>query len=300
MTAFKQRDNELKLHNELWTKITTKPIDTLLYDRTRVTIPAYTLQIYAGFPEYATGRLMSDLRHAEIPTVLQNNKKRHLSTRDSLRMATIFEDEAIRDTLGEYHPMFYRVFGRNGRENLIAYLADFNNRSETGMVEGVNQKLLTRQIGWRLPQGDVDIGVTTIAPEGVVPTLPRKHLEKIIGADGLKRLGALRGKEIYEAAGDIVDVRNALGYPQLTMRHGDAPHVPHYSHITTPKQDNEESVSDRWAPPQFHTGRLCFLVDMHTQRDYERPNPRTSFQLVRTAGVTAKIQRDDQTIEILL
>ena len=300
MTTFKQMDKTLKLHDELWTNIKIQPIDTTLYDGARVTIPAYTLQVYAGFPEYATGRLVSDLRHAEIPTVLQSSRKQRLGARSSLRMATVFEDEAIRDTRGEYHPMFYRVFGRNGRENLIAYLADFNNRSETGTVEGINQKLTTRRIGWRLPQGDINIGVTTIAPEGVVPTLPRKYLEKMIGVVGLKQLGALRGKEIYEAAEDIVDVRNALGYPQLTMRHGDAPHIPHYSHITTPKQDYEESVSDRWAPPQFHTGRLCFLVDLHTQRNYEYPNPRTSFQLVRSAGVTAKVQRGDQTIEILL
>jgi hypothetical protein len=137
----------------------------------------------------------------------------------NFRYLTLFEDEAARRQLGKDHAVFDENFERNGQPWRWGYILDFNRPCKEGMVDGVNQKLVTRIIGYRLPSGDEELGVTTIAPSGMVPLLSRAALEKMVGASGLKKLEELRGKEIHEKGDEVVDVKNALGYPQFTLDH---------------------------------------------------------------------------------
>ncbi|MBI3190854.1 hypothetical protein HYZ41_04075, partial [archaeon] len=217
----------------------------------------------------------------------------------AFRYPTLFEDEAVRDHLGKDHAIFDENFQRNRMPWRWGYVADFTGTYGNG-EEGINQRLVTRKLFYRLPDGDAEIGVTTIAPSGMVPLLTREQIEKMIGADGLKKLEKLRGKEIYEKDNEIVDVRNALGYPQLTLGHDQTDEnknlVEHSHHFYTPDQNSNETVGIRDARWDHRGGRGCFRVSLDAGPGGSLSDG--SFPLVRGDAVKAKVMRPSYTFKI--
>jgi hypothetical protein len=120
----------------------------------------------------------------------------------------------------------------------------------------------------------------------MVPLLSRAALEKMIGASGLKKLEELRGKEIHEKGDEVVDVKNALGYPQFTLDHDyreGGEFIRHSHHLYTPGQDDGDSVGTRYADWHHHGELRCFHVSLGYDPDYSSPNG--SFSLVRGGSV---------------
>jgi hypothetical protein len=116
----------------------------------------------------------------------------------------------------------------------------------------------------------------------MVPLLSRAALEKMIGASGLKKLEELRGKEIHEKGDEVVDVKNALGYPQFTLDHDyreGGEFIRHSHHLYTPGQDDGDSVGTRYADWHHHGELGCF--DGDRGRDPDDSYPDRSFSLVR-------------------
>ncbi|MBI4174805.1 MAG: hypothetical protein HY517_04110 [Candidatus Aenigmarchaeota archaeon] len=237
-----------------WIAAGVPEVDAKLGD-THVYFPAHNVEIASRYPVFEDGTLVADVTQAQAAQFLRDYNQGG---------PALFEDEAIRDRLGRDHAAFDENFQRKGMPWRYGYILDFSKPYGNG-AEGIDQKLVTRVIGYRLKDGDVELGVTTIAPSGMVPTLGREKLEAMIGTEGLTRLEKLRGKEIYEKGEQVVNVRNALGYPQLTFDH-EAGHgrklVPHSHHVYTPSQDEPERVGLRdagWIRRGVHG---CFLVTL--------------------------------------
>ena|SRR3989338_3375061 len=245
-----------------WLSISVPEVDAKLYDGGHVNFPAHSIAIAPRYPTFEDGTLVSDMMHANTAQFLRDYNK---SNGTDFGGPALFEDEAIRDQLGKGHAAFDENFQRNAPWRW-GYVLDFNKPYGSG-ADGINgQELVTRVIGYRLKDGDIELGVTTIAPSGMVPLLSRTDMERRIGAEGLKLLEKLRGKEIYEKGDEVVDVRNALGYPQFTLGH-DAKEgrklVEHSHHVYTPGQDEPERVGIRDAGWNHRLdGLRCFGVDL--------------------------------------
>lgn len=263
-----------------WLSVDVPEVDTKLYDGAHIYFPQHTVKIAPRYPTFKDGGLAADMTQSGTAQFLRDYSEGG---------PVLFEDEAARDQLGKRHVIFDENFMRNNSPWRWGYILDFNKPYGNG-AKGIGQMLVTRVIGYRLRDGDVELGVVTIAPSGIVPTLSRKKLEKRIGAEGLKLLAKLRGKDIYEKGDEIVDVRNALGYPQFTMGHdaGDEDGlVPHSHYVYTPGQNEPERVSVRDAALNHLDVLRCFDVALDAFAD--RSNPFRSVPLVRGGIFGAKL-----------
>lgn len=273
-----------------WAEVKVPAINARLNDGSRISIPQHLLQVSIRYPVFEDGKLVALLTQNGVAKFLRRYNE---SNKTSFRYPTLFEDEAMRDQLGKDHTAFDENFRRNGKPWGWGYVADFT-KPYGKQEEGISgQGLVTRLVGYRLPSGDFEVGVVTIAPSGMVPTLSRKKLEKIIKAKGLKALEKRRGKEIYEKGDKVVDVRNPLGYPQFTLEHDAKDEkgmlYPHSHHIYTPLQDSGEAAGSRDAHRFHHVNRMCFLVNLYVYP--EDLSPDRSFPLVRESGVEAECVR---------
>src|SRR3989338_1392847 len=284
-------DRRLALPAEAeWLGVNVPEVDAKLYDGSHVYFPQHKITVAPRCPTFESGELVAEVTQEQAAQFLRDYNG---ANGMALGGPMLFEDEAIRGQLGKNHDAFNENFNRNGAPWRYGYILDFNKPYGNG-AEGIGQQLVTRVIGYRLHDGDVEIGVSTIAPSGMVPTLSRTELEKRINAEGLKRLEKLRGKEIYEKGPEVVDLRNALDYPQLTLDHDARDEkgalLPHSHHFYTPGQSEPESVGIRYAGWSHHRGDLrCFGVSLDAYADDSYSDG--SFPLVRggifNATVTA-------------
>ncbi|MBI2232454.1 MAG: hypothetical protein HYU56_00910 [Candidatus Aenigmarchaeota archaeon] len=279
-----------------WAEISIAEIDAKLRDGSRLSMPSYTLQIATSYPTSEDGELVSNVTQAQAAAFLREYNKANYST---FRYPMLYEDESVRDKLGKEHSIFGENFGRNGKTKRLGYVADFT-KPYGKAVEGINHhEVVQRLIGWRLPKGDVEVGATTIAPTGMVPSFSRTQIEKRIGAQGLKRLEQLRGKEIYEKGDEIVDVRNALGYPQFTLNHDakdESDLIPHSYHVYTPDQNIGETVGVRAADWYRHDGLRCFSVILYVEPGDSHQY--RSFPLVRGGNLDVSVTRPSYKIRL--
>ncbi|HLC77191.1 MAG TPA: hypothetical protein VJH04_03220 [archaeon] len=245
-----------------WLKIRVPRTYQRLCNGSEFAVPkAYTFEVAADYPLDETGNVFSGLKHAEVPEFLREYNE---ANNTDFECPTLLQDEAIRDQVARHHSIFDRNFERKNMPYAPGYLADLN-RPYGREQEGIGQILVTREIMYRLSTGDVIVGATTIAPSGMVPRLSRIQWEKMIRAKGLKKLEKLRGRDIYEQGSQIVDVRNALGYPQVTLDHNATDNsglIPHSHHVYIPGQSEPERVGLRgtyW----HHGDHRCFGVNLH-------------------------------------
>lgn len=278
-----------------WVEVKIPEVDARLYDNSHIYVPEHTIQVASHYPTYEDSKLVADMKQSDVAKFLNKYNK---ANNCAFKYPTLFEDEAIRK-LGKDHDIFDENFERNGMPWRWGYVADFT-RPYGNEEEGINQRLVTRKLFYRLPDGDIEVGVTTIAPSGMVPLLTREQIEKMIGTDGLKKLEKLRGIEIYEKDSEIVDVKNALGYPQLTLDHNQKDEnknlVEHSHHIYAPDQNSNETVGFRGADLFRHDDRRCFYV--HLSDSPARSLSDRSFPLVRGDAVEAKVMRSSYTFKI--
>ena len=286
--------NKLALPNE-WIKARIPKLDARLYDGSRVYVPAHDVEVALRYPTYENGMRISNVTQAQMAQFL---KDYNASNNTDFSTFALFEDEAVREQLGKDHALFDENFKRNGQPWKWGYVADFTRPYGNG-EEGINGQQLVRRIAyWRLPGEDVELGVVTIAPDGIVPTLSRKQLEEMIGKVGLKKLEKLRGKEIYEKRDEVVNVKNPLGYPQLTLGHearDEGGLIPHNHHNYRPEQNYGETVGVRGADWDLD-GQGCFSVDLGVRPAVSDPGG--SFPLVREEKVIAKIKRSPKEISV--
>jgi len=274
-----------------WAEVNIGARDFMTLDGNRISIPDYKISVATRYPTYEDGSRVAGMTQAQVAAFLRDYNR---ANGTKFRYPTLFEDEAMRDQLGVNHPMFDENFKRNGMPWRCGYVADFTRPCSDKHVEGVNgQMLVTRLVGYRLPEGEQILGVVTIAPSGMVPKLSRKWLEKMVKAEGLNRLAELRGREICEKGNEVVDVRNALGYPQLTLRHDergeDGAVLRHRYHVYTFGQNDGETVGVRNADWSRHDGLGCFSVSLLF--DPSDSHPAGSFSPVRGGGVEAEVTR---------
>ncbi len=241
-----------------WLSVSVPKVDAELYDGSHVYFPEHTILVAPRYPVYEDGGLVAGVTQEQAAQFFRDYNQ---ANNTEFGGPVLFEDEAIRG-LGKEHSIFNENFNRNGMPWRYGYFLDFNRPYGNG-AEGIGQQLVTRVIGYRLHGGDVELGVTTIAPSGMVPALSKAELEKMIKAEGLKRLEKLRGKEIYGQGDEMVDVRNALGYPQFTLGHDardkQGTLLPHSHHVYTPGQSEPERVGFRGAD-WLHGARRCFAA----------------------------------------
>jgi len=277
---------------EGWIEINVPVVDAKFLDGAKLYAPSHTIHVATRYPTFEDGSLVANKTQAQVAEFL---KEYNEANKTDFRYPTLAEDEAMRDQLGRKHTMFDENFERNDQSWHWGYVADFTRPCGGKQVEGINgQMLVTRLVGYRLPEGEQILGVTAMAPSGMVSRLSRKQLEKMINAEGLKRLEELRGREIYEKGDEPVDVRNALGYPQFTFDHEahdkDGKLLSHSHHVYTPGQNDGETVGDRSADwDERRDDRRCFCVylDCGAGDSYSC----RSFPLVRGGGVGAKVER---------
>jgi len=275
-----------------WVSVNVSVVDVKFLDGVKLYAPAHTIIVATRYPTFEDGSLVASTTQAQVVKFLREYNE---VNKTNFRYPTLFEDEAMRDQLGRKHAIFDENFERNDRSWHWGYVADFT-RPIPGyeQVEGINgQMLVTRLVGYELPEGEQILGVTTMAPSGMVPKLPRKQLETMIKAEGLKRLEELRGCEIYEKGDKLVDVRNALGYPQFTVedeaRDKNGKLLPHSHHICTPDQDAGETVGHRYVGSHLRDLSRCFYVDLLSGAGFSHSYG--SFPLVRKGCVGAEVLR---------
>ena len=281
-------DRKLALPAETeWLSVNVPEVYVNFSDGSRFTAPSHSIQAAPRYPTFEDGELVANVTQAQAAQFLRDYNK---ANGTKFRYPTLFEDEAIRE-LGKDHALFDENFQRNGTPWRWGYVADFNKPYGQAQ-EGIDQQLVTRVVGFRMPDGDYEIGSVTIAPSGMVPALSRVRMEKRIGAEGLKRLEHLRGREIYEKGDQVVDVKNALGYPQFTLGHNASDEIgliPHSHHFYTPSQQDGERVGIRGAGWRHHGVRRCFDVDLSV--DPARSGSSGSVPLIRGGNVEAEVVR---------
>jgi hypothetical protein len=208
-----------------------------------VYIPEHTIEVAKRYPTYENSGLASNMTQKQVAELLAGYADRRIKGGLAL-----YEDQLLRDTLGKDHVIFDENFERNGMPWRYGYVLDFNRPSKEGMVEGINQQLVTRIIGYRLPGGDEELGTTTIAPSGMVPLFTKAELEKKYSG-GLKKLEEL-GVVIPDNGEEIVKPWNTLGYPQFTLNHDYREKdniISHNHRVYTPGQNDDERVGVRVA-----------------------------------------------------
>lgn len=262
--------------------ITIPAVDTTLYCGTHVYIPAHTIEVAKRYPTYEDGSLVADKTQKQVAEFMSAYK-------DFKGGLALYEDQFLRDTLGKDHGMFDENFGRNGQKWHWGYVLDYNKPSKEVIVDGINQQLVTRVIGYRLPDGDVELGVTTIAPSGMVPELTKTQMEKYFGKDSLTTLEKL-GVAIPDNKKEAIKLVNTLGYPQFTLDHDykeGGKSVSHSHHVYTPSQNDGERVGVRLALWLRHGGLWCFRVRLG--RGPEDSDSYGSFPLVRGGQVEMEV-----------
>ena len=249
-----------------WISVSIPEVDTKLYDGSHIYFPAHTIKVAPHYPTFEDGELVANMTQAKSAQFLRDYNQ---ANNTNFGGPMLFEDEAIRG-LGKEHAIFNENFQRNGMPWRWGYVLDFNKPYGNG-AEGIGQQLVTRVLGYMLQDGDVELGVATIAPSGIVPVFSREQLEKRIGAKGLKRLEELRGREVYEKGDEVVDVRNSLGYPQFTLGHDARDEqgalLPHSHHVYTPDQSEPEKVGIRGVRWLHRGGHGCFDVYLGVYAD---------------------------------
>jgi hypothetical protein len=280
-----------------WVTVQIPSVDAKLYDGARIQIPAYAMDVALRYPVDDKGELIANLKQREVAQFLREYNK---ANGTNFKLIPLYADEAIRDKLGKEHVMFDENFERNRMPWRWGYFADFTRQTNLGTVEGIDgQQLITRELCYRmLLGGDEKLGIITIAPSGMVPRLTREQLEKRIGAKGLKRLEQLRGREIHEKGEQIVDVRNALGYPQFTLGDDaidDNGFVSHSHHVYAPDQSEGETVGARCAFGH-RDGRGCF--DIRLDVGPGGSGSCRSFPLVRGEEVKGKVTKQSYSISL--
>ncbi len=269
-----------------WVSLSVPELDTITYDRNHISIPAHIIEVALRYPRYADGSLAAGMTQREVAELMAGYVEQGIKGGLAL-----YEDQFLRDILGKDHPMFHENFESHGQAWHLGYVLDYNKRCSERSVDGLRQKLVTRRIGYRLPSGDVELGVTTIAPSGMVPLLTKAQIEKHFGKDSLSRLEKL-GVAIPENGEETVKPWSALGYPQLSLYHDyreNGEPVPHSHHIYTPLQNDAERVGVRSAD-WHHRGEVgCFCVYLDYEPVYLYSN--RSVPLVRGGEYEMEVER---------
>src|SRR3989339_46723 len=274
-----------------WASAQIGELDITLPNSTHVYIPTQEIHVATRYPIFEDGNLIANVTQAQAAQFLRDHNK---ANKTNYRIPFLFEDEVLRDQLGKDHAVFDENFERNGQPWRWGYVADFTRpNSALKPVNGVDdQQLVQRVLYWRMPEGEVEVGPITIAPSGMVPRLTRKEFETNYKAVGMKKLEQLRGREISEQGEEIVDIRNALGYPQFTLDHNAknrGEFIDHSNHVYTPLQNAGEAVGVRNADWDNHGGLRSFYANLDIGAGDS--NPHRSFPIVRGSGVKADVQR---------
>lgn len=278
--------------------VTVPTIDGKLHCGTRFYVPEHEVIIAKRYPilaenfrETQAGTLIAgeiggqQVTQAWVADFLRQYNK---ANGTKYRLTPEFEDFHVRRILGARHAAFDQNFGR-AQPLAWGYLADRTEPQGSEEIEGLTvngrkQGLVPRRAFIYDASGEPqEIGITTFAPDGEVPWLTKAQYDELIESrvlaqDFYRNLGKLRGREICEAPEEIVDVRNALGYAQLTFLHDykiEGRPAPHSHHQYRPEIGQSEAVAVRdadWRPP--HDGRcfgVCLRVragDSHSGRSF--------------------------------
>lgn len=258
------------------------------YDGYGVEIQEHTILAYRGPVRLEDGRPII-IRHNEVANFIRDyNKSNGLSGENALKFITLSDDNEVRKKL---------------TPNEYTYSVWLNHLTRPSdllkPVDGVGQQQLVHRVLYLYgSDGKLrEICPVKIAPSGMVPKLPKARLERRIGAEGIKRLEQLRGREIYEKGEEIVDVADVFGNPQITFDHEAVDEyvvdaygtIPHSHHVYTSGQYAPERVGLQGAGWAHHGGRGCFGVtlDVGPADSYSY----RSFPLVRGEDVKGKITR---------
>jgi len=282
-------DKKLITSGHAWVPLNVPAIDTVMYCESRVAIPAHEIEVALRYPSYEDGTPVVDITQQGVADLMRG----YPEFKGGL---TLYEDQLLRDTFGNIHTIFDENYQRNGMPWRWGYVFDFSRPSGEGAdgveVDGQSQRLVTREIGYRLPGGDAILGVTTIAPSGMVPLLTKEELEACrVDLSKLEKLGVSIADE------GIIRPTNALGYPQLTFPHKyqrDGKLVSHSHHLYTPTQNDSERVGVRGAGWHDHGGSRCFGVDLGVEP--EDSDSDWSFSLVRGEKVKFEVERPKQEL----
>ena len=276
-----------------WYSVQIPTIDGKLHCGTRIYVPEHEVRIAKRYPTLAEefeGTPAGTLIAGEIggQKVTQAWAARLLKEH-GYRLIPEFEDFWVRQKLSKNHTAFDQNFER-AEPFAWGYLADHTKPYGSGEIEGLTvedkQEGLVQRVAYMYDaSGELqELGITTLAPDGMVPMFTKQELEGIIGAEGLNNLGKLRGKDIYEKSDEIVDVRNPLGHAQLTFPHDYKINdiLAHSHHSYRPEQNYGDMAGLRDASWSLHGGERCFNVGLG--QDAGDSDPRRSFPLVVVAG----------------
>ena len=269
-------------------------VDAVLRDGSHVEIPGHSFWAIGEYPRILAST--HPLTHENLPNLLEIVRG---AAEQNFSYPTLAQDEAMRDQYGmdestdKGRTMFDACFGRNGESEVMSFVADFTRCCEGRAVKGVRgQKLIKRLVGYRLPDREIKLGVTAIAPSGMVPLFTRKVFESRYGAKSLNILEKL-GVDIPGNENCVVKPVNALGYPQFTLYHdakdSDGKLIPHQYHFITPKKGSLETVGIRGTIEHGKKGKQCFIVYMVGSPKYSGLDNDVSFPLIYAGGVEIRV-----------
>jgi hypothetical protein len=274
---------------EDWYRVRIPAIDGELHCGTRIYVPEHTVTIAKRYPTFQDGTLPDgrprytlisekingqDVTQKWFADFFRQYNQQHGT---KYRLIPEFEDFWLRQRLGKKHPAFDENFHRDYVQAAYGYLADVTKQYKSGMIEGIEiggntQSIVQRRAFIYDANGELqELGITTFAPNGMVPRLPKTQLEKEIGSDGLKKLEKLLHiSDICDGPDGYVNVRNPLGHAQLTFPHEyeiGGKLAPHNHHQTRPEQNDYDTAgvrigSSRVCSDMRGRWRLCFYAEL--------------------------------------
>ena len=209
-----------------WTPVDVPKAITKNYRGHHVMAPAHKLYTSALPVAWEDGSPVLMPYH-KVPRFIRDyNASNNLEGEDALKFISLRDDNEVRKKL-DVNKISSNVW--------MNYLTRPNRALRP--VPGIRQQLACRVLYMYGADGELhEICPVTIAPSGMVPALNKERLERIVHADGLKTLGTLRGRDIYENDNEVVDVMDIFGNPQITFDHDARDEIgliPHSYHVYT-------------------------------------------------------------------
>lgn len=263
-----------------WTEVQVPEVRGTIYSGQMIRIPEHKLYVANILPVFENDQLAAGMTQAETADFIGEHNSEYCT---NYMLPKLFQDNAIRAALGERTE--YRDWSaRRGSDGFLwGYCADFVANQVDIRVSGVGgQIMMVAEAFWRLPHSIQKLGLVTIPTDGMVPEYTKREFRKIYGPDGLRRLGELRGYEIFEGEDQILSVTNPIGIAQLTLPHneklpGSDVLIRHSCHQHRPGDAGEAVVvSEAYTP--FNPGRMCSDISYMPS---ETRDPGGSFHLVR-------------------